>query len=78
MKIPKLIIKDGIPFVEGNFEFERGSIIIDPIVQDTYFKVTFKWNPDFNNTNPNLTNEFLNEIIAEKLKQDFLKFANKI
>lgn len=73
MKTPKLSIKDGIPCVEGDFKFERGPIIIDPIKQDTYFKVTFTWNPEFNNTNPNFNNEEIKEIIAEKLKQDFLK-----
>ena len=72
--IPKLKIENNKLLIDGDFKFELSPAIINEDLTTVYKEITFKWNPD---SPSDIDNIEANELIAEKLKQDFLKYLNK-
>lgn len=63
-------------YVDGEFEFEKSPFLIyNPEKNTTYLTFTFKWNPEISLETQKIdsSQDILTELIAEKLKQDFIK-----
>ena len=72
---PQLKLQDGKPVVEGNFEFSLGKPIYNPANYMPTIDITFKWCPEVSTETQKVMKENqYAEIIAEKLKQDFIKY----
>ena len=70
--IPKIIKENGKVKIEGNFEFSKGDKLILDLNDGTLFmNITFKHSPELP---ADVLQEDAIELLAEKLKQDFIKF----
>jgi len=74
---PRLRFKENNePYIDGEFEFR----VIDRVILEndltTSIELVFKWNPETKVDISAFSNDVYNELIAEKLKKDFLKFLN--
>lgn len=73
-KIPKLVIVNNEPQIDGDFTFELSPITY----QENYTPVrtiTFQWNPESScDISLRFNENSLNLLIAEKLKNDFYEF----
>lgn len=77
-RVPTLIEEDGKLKIVGDFTFTFGKTIYDESNHVPTKDVVFKWNPELNQgINLKHGSEVINEMMAEKLKQDFLKLFNK-
>jgi len=73
--IPK-IVYEGLT-IKGDFEFTRSKVILDVETFEPSVTISFKFNP-------NIRQSFMdtedvvkcNEMLAEKLKQDFIKYLD--
>jgi len=76
-KTPVLNFKDNKPYVDGNYEFT----ISDGAIYDNqvaYKHISFKWSVEMGQNMKFLQRENeLYEMLAEKLKQDFLKYISE-
>ena len=70
--IPKIIKENGKVKIEGNFEFSKGEqLIIDLNDGIPFMNITFKHSPELP---ADVLQEDAIELLAEKLKQDFIKY----
>ena len=75
MGIPKIKHEKNRAGVDGNFEFERTPPILDPNTNEVYFNVSFKFSPDIKSDDLEaLGHDKIFTALAEKLRQDFLKY----
>ena len=77
--VPQLKLQDGKPVIEGKFEFS----VVQPVYNPANFMptvdVTFKWCPEVSmETQRVMENGQYAELIAEKLKQDFIQYINTL
>ena len=71
--IPQIKIQDGKPVIEGDFQFKLGAPIYSPLTYMPVIDITFKWCPEVSmEAQLALKDNEAIEIIAEKLKQDFI------
>lgn len=66
-------------YVHGEFEFEKSSTLFYDIenASNPYLTFTFKWNPEFSTADTELSEDDLIELVAEKIKQDFIKMCQQ-
>ena len=70
--IPKIIEENGILKIEGNFEFSKGDkLILDLSDGIPFMNITFKFIPE---KPADVLQEDAIELLAEKLKQDFINY----
>ena len=70
---PKIIKENGKEKIEENFEFSKGDhLILDLNDGIPFINITFKFSPE---KPADVLQEDAIELIAEKLKQDFIKYA---
>jgi hypothetical protein len=70
--IPKIIKENGKVKIEGNFEFSKGEhLILDLSDGIPFMNITFKFSPELPT---DVLQEDAIELLAEKLKQDFIKY----
>jgi hypothetical protein len=70
--MPKIIKENGKVKIEGNFEFSKGEqLILDLSDGIPFMNITFKHSPELP---ADVLQEDAIELLAEKLKQDFIKF----
>ena len=75
MGIPKIKHEKNRAGVDGDFEFERTPPILDPNTNEVYFNVSFKFSPDIKSDDLEvLGHDKIFTALAEKLRQDFLKY----
>jgi hypothetical protein len=76
---PQLKIQEGKLIVDGNFEFEFGKHLYNPSTDTSTMDITFKWCPEVSMEAQSLMkdNQYV-ELMAEKLKQDFIEHLYKI
>lgn len=75
MGIPKIRHEKNRAGVDGDFEFERTPPILDPNTNEVYFNVSFKFSPDIKSDDLEaLGHDKIFTALAEKLRQDFLKY----
>ena len=82
MKVPKLKFKGESklePYIEGDFNFKLdGDIIYSPEDYAPIIKICFELCPEANNKELLECEIDVFEVIAEKLKQDFIKFSKDV
>lgn len=83
MKTPKLKFKNGPklePYIEGDFNFKLdGDVIYSPEDYSPIIKIYFEWCPEvYQDESFELDTDEVFELIAEKLKQDFIKFSKDV
>jgi hypothetical protein len=72
---PQLKLQDGKPVVEGNFEFKLGKHLYNPLTNMPTIDITFKWCPEVSmETQKAMKEDQYVELVAEKLKQDFIEY----
>jgi hypothetical protein len=72
---PQLKLQEGKLVVEGNFEFSFGKPVYNPVNYMPTVDITFKWCPEVSmETQKAMEEDQYTELIAEKLKQDFIKY----
>jgi hypothetical protein len=70
--IPKIIKENGKVKIEGDFEFSKGDhLILDLSDGIPFMNITFKFLPE---KPADVLQEDVIELLAEKLKQDFIKY----
>ena len=73
---PKLTLKNGVPFVDGYFDFFVEKKLKINKFGDPTFNISFKWSPELETEiSSQYSEEELLSLMAEKLKQDFIQFA---
>ena len=77
--VPQLKLQDGKPIIEGNFEFSIGQPIYNPANFMPTIDITFKWCPEVPiETQKAMEEDQYVELIAEKLKQDFIQYIKTL
>lgn len=78
MSVPFLKFgEDRKPIVDGDFEFTKSPLMYSGGV-NFHFEFTFKFSPECPaDLFAAMSKEDINEVVAEKLKRDFLKILNK-
>jgi len=76
---PQLKLQDGKPVIEGSFEFSFGKPVYNPANYMPTVDITFKWCPEVSmETQKAIKEEQYAELIAEKLKQDFIQYIKTL
>jgi hypothetical protein len=71
--IPKIIKENGKVKIEGNFEFSKGDyLILNSSDGIPFMNITFKFSPE---KPDDVLQQDAIELLAEKLKQDFIKYT---
>jgi hypothetical protein len=77
--IPQIKMQDEKPAIEGNFEFKFGAPVYNPLTYAPVIDITFKWCPEVSmEAQLALKDNEAIELIAEKLKQDFITHITTI
>ena len=69
---PKLKVVNNKLVLQGDFKFTKGTLTIDNHSNDAYSSIDFKITHELPS---GFSNKEAIELLAEKLKQDFIKFA---
>ena len=76
---PQLKLQDGKPIIEGKFEFSFGISVYNPVNYVPAIPITFKWCPEISmEAQLAIKENQYAELIAEKLKQDFIEHIKNL
>jgi hypothetical protein len=77
--VPQLKLQNGKPIIEGNFEFSLGQPMYNPTTFMPTVDITFKWCPEITmETQLAIEKNQYVELVAEKLKQDFIDYIKTL
>jgi len=75
---PKVRIVNGSIVIDGIFKFKVSDTIYDPDFQPVKI-ISFTWSPEIpQNINQMIGEHVIIEMLAQKLKEDFIYYANNI